>query len=102
MSAWRCIAGSAFLIPSGSLGNHFHVVLNDPKDFAGYPPRSCVACCICTIRNGPYDKTCIVERGEHKFIVADSYVAYRDARIDIAIHLEKLVAAQVVFPQDSV
>lgn len=102
MPDWICAAGSALLIPSGPSGNHFYVVLNNPSDFDGYPLQSCISCCVCTIRSGPYDETCVVEPGEHKFIIATSYVAYRYSRIDASAHLRKLVKAQTAFPQEPV
>lgn len=102
MAAWACAAGSALLIPSGAQGNHLFIVLDNPADFVGYAPQSCVCVCICTIRKGPYDKTCEVSVGDHPFVVAPSYVSYRHARIDPASHLKLLVDQQIIFPQADV
>lgn len=102
MSSWICACGNTLLIPSGQQGNHLYIVLNDPMDFNGHPPQSCASVCICTIRLGPYDKTCVVAPGEHKFVVDPSYVAYRHTRIDQASHLIGMVTANAVFPHDPV
>lgn len=98
MPGWVCSAGGTLLIPSGGEGNHLFVILNNPADFAGYQPQSCVSVSICSIRKGPYDGTRILKPGVHPFIVQDSYVAYRHARVDSAEHLGELVKNLVFVP----
>jgi hypothetical protein len=99
---WVCAAGSTLLIPSGPLGKHLFVVLNDPTDFEDYPPQSCVSVCLCTIRNPPYDTTRIIGAGAHPFITSSSYISYRHARIDQAAHLESLVRNKQFSPLEPV
>jgi len=98
LQEWDCKAGATLLIPSGNQGNHLYVILNDPQDFEGYQPQSCISVCLCTIRNGPYDKTCVISTGSHSFVVSDSYIAYRHARLDPASHLLQLVERQIFIP----
>ena len=102
MPGWTCAAGSTLLIPSGAQGNHLFIVLNNPANFVGYPPQSCVSVCICSIRKGPYDETCLVAVGEHPFVVQPSYVSYRHGRIDPCAHLKNLVDEQTIFPNTDV
>jgi len=99
VASWKCAAGSTILIPSGPLGNHLFVVVIDPSDFDGHPKQSCISVSICSIRDIPYDKTCIVQPLEHPFIKHPSYVSFRNTRIDMASHLEKMASDQSAFPQ---
>ena len=73
--------GGTLIIPSGPKGKHFFIILNKPKDFAGYI-NSSVLVNVSSIRNAPYDNTCILEPGSHPFIKQRSYIAYRHARVD--------------------
>ena len=95
---WKCVAGNTLLIPSGPQGNHLFIVLTNPADIPDLPPQSCLSVSLCTIRTSPYDLTCIVQAGEHPFVVSSSYISYRHARIDQAIHFEKMVDACTFFP----
>lgn len=96
-SEWRCIPGNTLLIPSGTAGNHLFVVLNEPKDFDGYLDSS-ILVDICTIRNAPYDDTCVLQPGAHAFIVNQSYVAYKYARLERQIDLIKKVQSLIFTP----
>ena len=45
-----------------------------------------------SIRDGlPYDQTCVLPAGAHPFIKRDSFVFYRNARIEQASHVVQLV-----------
>jgi hypothetical protein len=101
MPEWLCVAGSSLLIPSGTDGSHLFIILNDPCDFDGYPTQSCVSVCTCTIRSGPYDDTCVLQAGSHPFLNANSFVAYRHARMDQATHLQNGVASGIFVPRPS-
>lgn len=93
MSEWSCIAGGTVLIPTGN-ESHLFVILNDPTDFDGHIPKSCLLVNISTVKPDiPYDKTCVLSGGCHPFIQHDSYVAYRYIRLDPASHYEKHVEA---------
>lgn len=100
MPAWNCIAGSTLLVPSGPKGHHLFIILNEPADFKGYPPQSCISVALCSIGNLPnYDATCVVQPNEHPFVKHPSYVAYRHTRIDQASHFEQMVQNYTAFPQ---
>lgn len=98
MAAWRCGAGQTLLIPSGPTGHHLFVLLNDPRDFRGQRPQSCVSVSLCTIRTELYDGTCIVRPGEHQFVREDSYVSYRQARVDPADVIHERVNSSTFIP----
>lgn len=102
MPDWTCTAGNTLLIPSGPKGNHLFIILTDPKDYDGYPPQSCISVCICTIRKGPYDKTCVIPKGAHPFIIDKSYIDYRHVRFDQAAHLINSIQGGSFFLNDPV
>ena len=89
--------GGTLIIPSGSRGKHLFVILNKPKDFAGYI-NSSVLVNVSTVRKAPYDDTCILEPGSHPFIKQQSYIAYRHARIDREESLIQKVSASLFAP----
>lgn len=39
----------------------------------------------------PHDPACVVRAGEHSFIVQDSYIYYREPRIEPASHVQSMV-----------
>lgn len=104
MPDWICAAGGTLLVPSGPKGKHLHVVLNNPKDFKGYQPQSCLSVSICTVRAGPFDDTVVIEPASdtHPFIKNRSYVSYRHARIDPAEKLQELVRVMLFTPMENV
>lgn len=100
MTTWSCVAGSTLLIPSGIQGHHLFVVLTDPMNFYGYPPQSCISVSLCTIRSTPYDSTCVVQPGEHPFVISPSYISYRHSRFDTDFHLKEMIKNHFGFPQE--
>ena len=98
---WVCAAGCTLFMPSGS-ADHLYVILNCPKDFLGLPPQSCILVNFSTVRNAPYDPTCIVQSGSHSFINSTSYIYYRHARIETAMHLSSMVANNYFNPHQPV
>jgi hypothetical protein len=93
MAAWQATAGATLLMPTGPGGDHLHIVLNDPKQFAGYGSHPCVVLVnVSTLRAGiSHDPTCILSAGCHPFVKDESYVVYRSARIEQASHVLLLV-----------
>lgn len=69
------------LIPSGPLDNagmrHLHIVCTDPC-----VERKQLVVSITTWRNNLCDGTCILDRGDHPFVVHRSWVLYRAAKIE--------------------
>ncbi len=76
------------LIPSGPADSkHLFVVVTDKCDQGKHLLLN-----FTTVRpNLQYDATCVVEPGEHQFIRAQSYVAYRYAQIQDADRLARFV-----------
>lgn len=93
MQGWRLCAGATLLMPSGNQGNHLYIALNDPSPFENYGPHpSVILVNLSSIRDGlSYDKTCVLPAGVHPFIKRDSFVFYRNARIEQAGHVVQLV-----------
>ncbi len=94
--SWQCRQGECLLIPSGPGSyQHLFTILVNPCILPDRGNRSQVLSVgISSIPIGvdiPYDNACIIKPGEHPFIRHDSYVRYRDARIDTAEHIEKRV-----------
>ena len=104
MAGWRPCAGATLLMPSGVEGNHLFVILNDPKVFPGYGPNPCVALVnLSTVRaEVSYDNTCVLQAGCHSFVVRNSYVVYRNVRIEQETHLITLVLQGLFRPHDPI
>lgn len=97
--AWVCTPGGTLLVPSGET-HHLFVILNTPADFETYPPQSCVLVSFSTIRQGPYDVTCVVQPGVHPFIREPSFVAYRHTRMETSAVLAQRADAGVYIPRE--
>lgn len=83
--------GHTLLIPSGTSNDpdkkHLFVIVTECSQDGGH-----LLVNFSTIREGVYfDPACIVEPGEHPFITVRSYIEYRLARRDMAIHLQRCV-----------
>ncbi|HWR95920.1 MAG TPA: hypothetical protein VN248_04230 [Arenimonas sp.] len=76
-------AGDTFLMDSGP-SKHLFVVLADPKNQPGYG-KVLVAVCVgitsATEDGRIIDPTCIIEAGEHPFIIRQSFAHYRKAEV---------------------
>lgn len=61
--------------------NHLHVVCNNPIYYPIYGCDSILVVNITTVYPAPahHDPACLLYKGEHPFIVHDSYVYYADA-----------------------
>jgi len=92
--SWQCRQGECLLIPSGPNSyQHLFTILVNPCILPnrGNKPQV-LSVGISSIRtNIPYDNACIIRQGEHPFVQHDSYVRYRDARIDAVEHIENRV-----------
>lgn len=87
------VCGDALFIPSGPQGNHLFIVLNDPQPLPGYGAADhCVMVNLSSIEADiPYDATCVLQPGQHPFIVRPSYVYYRGTRIERANHIRNCI-----------
>jgi len=99
---WQLLQGSALLMPSGYVGDHLFVALNDPTVFSGYGTKPQVLLAnLSTVRQGVhYDATCVLQPGCHPFVKVESYVVYRSARIDPEAHLLAMVQNGLFTPQE--
>lgn len=93
MAQWQLCAGATLLMPSGNEGDHLYVVLNDPCAFDSYGSNPCVLLVnLSSVREGvPYDATCVLDPGEHAFVRRQSFVFYRNARIEQESHILRLM-----------
>ena len=83
--------GHALLIPSGTASSpdqkHLFVVITERCSANRH-----LLVNVTTIKDGVhFDPACIIEIGEHDFIMARSYVVYRLARTDHTDHLSRMV-----------
>lgn len=98
---WMCHAGGTLLIPSGP-GYHLFVILNSPADFPSYASQSCVLVSFSTVRSGPFDTTRIVAPGVHPFVKEQSFVAYRQARMERSADLDSRVDSGLYVARESI
>ena len=93
MAGWQPQQGATLLMPSGPDGDHLFVVLNDPKIFPNYGSNPQVLLVnLSSVRQSVhFDATCLLQPGCHPFVRVESYVVYRNARIEPESHLLALV-----------
>ena len=86
--------GQTFHIPSGPKGSHLFILILGPVALPGYCKQTQVVTAgITSLReNIPHDPTCIIEPGEHPFVVHESYIVYPRLRIDPASHVRTMLA----------
>ncbi|MBF0136544.1 MAG: hypothetical protein H7833_20715 [Magnetococcus sp. DMHC-1] len=79
------------LVPSGPRNDpekkHLFIVLTDPFD-SGFGKKYVLLVSVSSIKNKiPYDKTCILNPGDHSFIKRRSFIYYGRSRIEDAMEL---------------
>jgi hypothetical protein len=89
MSLFVPFKRATLLIPSGPANNpdrkHLFVLLTDPIEAPNFNGKQVLLANIASVPNRlPYDSTCILQPGEHRFIKHESYVYYAKARIEAA------------------
>ena len=100
MAGWVAETGSTLLIPSGPSGAHLFVIVFGPQVLQDYGPSAqFVSVSVTTLRADiHHDPSCMLKPGDHPFIKHDSYVSYRDARIDTGDDLKRRVEDGVFQP----
>lgn len=78
-----CTGHSFHYFDAGRTAHLYAIIAHD-----GDPPENCLAVNITTIRDGPYDESCVLEPNCHKCIPHRSSVVYRLAKIWKASVLE--------------
>lgn len=105
MSLFVPFKRATLLIPSGPLNvpdrKHLFVLLTDPVEAAGFDEKQVLLVNITSVPRGlPYDSTCIIQPGEHRFIKHKSYVFYAKARIETANALLRGVKSGQLIPHE--
>jgi hypothetical protein len=82
-------AGGTLFIASGPTGDHLFVIAFEPRHIEEYGSSEQVLLVpICTVYpGGKHDPACIVQAGEHSFVVHESYLDYRWSRIESVNHI---------------
>ena len=99
---WVCQRGSCILIPSGpERKSHVFTVAIGPKILDGYGAQDHVVLVSFTsVRPGlPHDTACVVLPGEHSFINHESYVYYREPRIEPVASVNSMIERGLWIPQ---
>lgn len=101
---WQCATGECLLIPSGPGDkSHLFTVVLGPKRFEGHgESEQVVMVSVTTIKpDFPYDPACVIRAGEHPFIEHDSYVYYREPRVESVSHVASMVETMGWLPKES-
>lgn len=100
MTTWHPKAGECLLIDSGPTGKHLFVLVLDKKVNNKLQVLSVP---VCSIKSEVYiDDSCILQEGEHPFVKHESFVEYRNSRIDDATHLLSCVQEKTFIPHEPV
>lgn len=95
-STWHPKPGDCLLINSGPIGKHLFVLVLDTK-LGGQ--HQIVSVPVCTVREcARIDDACLIQPGEHPFVKAESFVQYRDARVDPVEHIQRCVREGTFLP----
>lgn len=96
--------GTTFLLPIPSpTSKHLFVLLTSPIIVEEGRAEKALLVSFSSIRlRIPYDNTCIVSKGEHRFLRQKSYVNYRHARIESVEYMETSIRSEEVQPMDSI
>lgn len=79
------------MIPTGDAGDHLFVITTD-----ACPQGKHILVNLTSIKPGrSIDTTCVVQPGEHPFVVRDSYVVYRSAQMLSAQKIGQMVDSWV-------
>ena len=98
-AVWHPKPGDCLLINSGPVGKHLFVIVLDTKVGGQH---QIVSVPVCTARDyARVDDSCLIAPGEHPFVKADSFIQYRDTRIDPIGHLQKCVREGTFTPHTS-
>lgn len=92
------------LVPSGPEGDpnrkHLFVVLTAPYCEAGGVPSVAMVSFRSVNPALPYDQTCLLDKGDHRFIKHPTWVDYGKARIEAAAAFERGVKSGALVQHD--
>ena len=100
---WVCELGACLLVPSGPEEfRHLFAVAVGPQQFDGYgaKPHVIMVSVTSVKPEFPFDSACVIRAGEHPFIKHDSYVYYRDPRVEPVAHVQNMVDSAVWISQE--
>ena len=105
MSLFVPFKRATLIIPSGPANDpnrkHLFVLLTDPIEAPDFNGKQVLLVNIASVPNSlPYDSTCILHPGEHRFIKHESYVYYAKARIEAANALLRGVKSGQLIPHE--
>lgn len=88
------VEGGTLFIASGPTGDHLFVIAFESRVLQGYGSSEQVLLVpFCSVYpNGKHDPACIVQEGEHSFITHESYLDYRNSRIESVSHIRAGIA----------
>ena len=93
---WQPGAGECLLIDSGPSGKHLFIILMVVGSSSGDQVLSVP---VCTVRDqARADPACRIQVGEHPFIVEESSIEYRHARLDSVDHVVERVKELTFVP----
>ena len=106
MDLYLPLRRGTLLIPSGPPDDperkHLFVILTDPVVDENDGTQRVLLVSISSVRSRYDDSTCILRRGDHPFIRHESFVDYREARIELVDALRRGVQNGVLVPQESI
>lgn len=91
------------LVPSGpGSKSHVFIIALGPSRLDGYgSDEQVVLVSFASVHpQTNYDTACVVRAGEHPFITHDSYVYYRDPRVESVVHVNEMVERGVWTPHE--
>ena len=86
--------GLCLFVPSGPQGEHLFTIICGPKNIASATRPEWLSASICSVKPGvPSDESCVLEVGDHPFLVRQSYVSYSQLRVDFEDDLKQKIAS---------
>ncbi len=72
---------------------HLFAIAVGPKALDGYGTQPhVIMVSVTTVKpQFPHDPACVIRAGEHPFVTHDSYVYYRDPRVESVAHVQNMV-----------
>lgn len=97
-STWHPTPGECLLIDSGPTGKHLFILVLEAKSGNQHQVLSVP---VCTVREyARIDDACLIQEGEHSFVNSESFIEFRNARLDSVSHLLERVRERTFLPHD--
>ena len=95
---WTCEQGACLLVPSGPAEyKHLFTIAVGPASLKSYgsQPHVIMVSVTSVKPDFPHDDACVIKAGEHPFVMHESYVYYREPRIETVAHVQAMVGKAV-------